>query len=89
MPMVLVGQEHWLRRYPAWPLLQSLAAGRQMENRIFLVDTVEEALAVLDRVAGQRSLRHCALPSWRTGRSGRPRPGRPGAPISGYISCTG
>ncbi|HEX9227100.1 MAG TPA: Rossmann fold nucleotide-binding protein [Arthrobacter sp.] len=48
-PMVLVGQEHWLRRYPAWPLLQSLAAGRQMENRIFLVDTVEEALAVLDR----------------------------------------
>lgn len=49
MPMVLVGQEHWLRRYPAWPLLQSLAAGRRMENRIFLVDTVEEALAVLDR----------------------------------------
>lgn len=48
-PMVLVGQEHWLRRYPAWPLLQSLAAGRQMESRIFLVDTVEEALAVLDR----------------------------------------
>lgn len=47
-PMVLVGQEHWLRRYPAWPLLQSLAAGRRMENRIFLVDTVEEALAVLD-----------------------------------------
>ena len=49
MPMVLVGQEHWLRRYPAWPLLQSLAAGRRMEGRIFLVDTVEEALAVLDR----------------------------------------
>ena len=48
-PMVLVGKEHWLRRYPAWPLLQSLAAGRQMESRIFLVDTVEEALAVLDR----------------------------------------
>lgn len=48
-PMVLVGKEHWLRRYPAWALLQSLAAGRRMENRIFLVDTVEEALAVLDR----------------------------------------
>jgi predicted Rossmann-fold nucleotide-binding protein len=47
-PMVLVGQEHWLRRFPAWPLLQSLAAGRRMENRVFLVDTVEEALAVLD-----------------------------------------
>ena len=49
MPMVLVGQEHWLRRYPAWPLLQSLASGRRMESSIFLVDTVEEALAVLDR----------------------------------------
>ncbi|AOT03571.1 LOG family protein [Arthrobacter sp. U41] len=48
MPMVLVGQEHWLRRYPAWPLLQSLASGRRMESSIFLVDTVEEALAVLD-----------------------------------------
>lgn len=48
-PMVLVGEEHWLRRFPAWPLLQSLAAGRRMEGRIFLVDTVEEALAVLDR----------------------------------------
>jgi predicted Rossmann-fold nucleotide-binding protein len=47
-PMVLVGQEHWLRRCPAWPLLQSLAAGRRMEDRIFLVDTVEEALAALD-----------------------------------------
>jgi predicted Rossmann-fold nucleotide-binding protein len=47
-PMVLVGEEHWLRRYPAWPLLQSLASGRTMENRIFLVDTVEEALTVLD-----------------------------------------
>ena len=46
-PMVLVGREHWLRRYPAWPLLQSLALGRPMEDRIFLVDTVEEALAVL------------------------------------------
>lgn len=47
-PMVLVGEEHWLRRYPAWPLLQGLASGRTMENRIFLVDTVEEALTVLD-----------------------------------------
>jgi predicted Rossmann-fold nucleotide-binding protein len=48
-PMVLVGEEHWLRRFPAWPLLQSLAAGRRMESRIFLVNTVEEALAVLER----------------------------------------
>jgi hypothetical protein len=45
--MVLVGREHWERRYPAWPMLQSLAAGRVMGQRIFLVDGVEEALAVL------------------------------------------
>ena len=46
-PMVLVGREHWEQRFPAWPMLQSLAAGRAMEQRIFLVDSVEEALAVL------------------------------------------
>jgi hypothetical protein len=33
--------------FPAWPMLQSLAAGKPMEDRIFLVDTVEEALAVV------------------------------------------
>ncbi|MFJ6455833.1 LOG family protein [Paenarthrobacter sp. NPDC091669] len=49
-PMVLVGCEHWERTLPAWPMLQSLAAGKPMEEKIFLVDTVEEALAV---VAGQ------------------------------------
>ena len=48
-PMVLVGSEHWKRRYPAWPLLQSLAAGKPMADRIFLVETVEEAL---DAVSG-------------------------------------
>jgi len=47
-PMVLVGTDHWLRRFPAWPLLQSLAAGRRMESRVFLVDSVEDALRVLD-----------------------------------------
>ena len=46
-PMVLVGREHWEERFPAWPMLQSLAAGRAMEQRIFLVDSVDEALAVL------------------------------------------
>jgi predicted Rossmann-fold nucleotide-binding protein len=46
-PMVLVGREHWEQKFPAWPMLQSLAAGRAMEERIFLVDTVDEALAVL------------------------------------------
>ena len=46
-PMVLVGREHWERTFPAWPMLQSLAKGKPMEDRIFLVDTVSEALAVL------------------------------------------
>ncbi|MBT2596080.1 LOG family protein [Arthrobacter sp. ISL-72] len=46
-PMVLVGVEHWQHRYPAWPLLWSLAAGRAMADRIFLVDSVQEALEVI------------------------------------------
>ncbi len=46
-PMVLVGHGHWQETYPAWPMLQALAAGKPMAGRIHLVDTVEEALAVL------------------------------------------
>ncbi|BAS07540.1 hypothetical protein AHiyo4_09620 [Arthrobacter sp. Hiyo4] len=46
-PMVLVGRQHWEHEYPAWPMLRRLAAGRAMEDRIFLVDSVDEALAVL------------------------------------------
>ncbi|MFF1830208.1 LOG family protein [Paenarthrobacter sp. NPDC058040] len=46
-PMVLVGHEHWERTFPAWPMLQSLAAGKPMAERIFLVDTVEEAMDVV------------------------------------------
>jgi predicted Rossmann-fold nucleotide-binding protein len=46
-PMVLVGSRYWQQDYPAWPMLQRLAAGRPMADRIFLVDTVEQALAVL------------------------------------------
>ncbi|MBT2533086.1 LOG family protein [Arthrobacter sp. ISL-48] len=48
-PMVLVGRRHWQEEYPAWPLLRRLAAGRPMEDRIFLVDSVDEALAVVSR----------------------------------------
>ncbi|MGP9782914.1 LOG family protein [Glutamicibacter sp. AOP12-B1-11] len=43
-PIVLVGREHWTRKLPVWPLLQALAAGRAMESRIALVDTVQEAV---------------------------------------------
>ncbi|UVJ40469.1 LOG family protein [Arthrobacter sp. CJ23] len=46
-PMVLVGRDHWVNKHPAWPMLQSLAEGKLMAERIFLVDSVEEALAVV------------------------------------------
>jgi predicted Rossmann-fold nucleotide-binding protein len=46
-PMVLVGREHWTRTLPAWPLLQALARGRAMEAHIHLVDTVDEAAALI------------------------------------------
>lgn len=46
-PMVLVGRRHWTRTVPTWPLLQALAKGRPMESRVHLVDTVDEAAALL------------------------------------------
>ena len=46
-PMVLVGREHWTETLPAWPLLQGLARGRAMEPHVHLVDTVEEAAALV------------------------------------------
>lgn len=46
-PMVLVGIKHWTTTLPAWPLLQSLASNRAMAHHIHLVDTIEEAAAVL------------------------------------------
>lgn len=46
-PMVLVGREHWTREVPAWPLLQGLARGRAMEQRLHLVDTPEDAVTAL------------------------------------------
>ena len=46
-PMVLVGREYWTEVLPAWSLLLSLARGRTMEEHVHLVDTVEEAAAVV------------------------------------------
>lgn len=46
-PMVLVGVEHWTRRLPAWPLLEALGRDRAMGTRLHLVDTMDEAAAVL------------------------------------------
>lgn len=46
-PMVLVGVRQWTEELPAWPLLMSLAEGRGMAGRLHLVDSVQEAVAVL------------------------------------------
>ncbi|UMG93004.1 Rossmann fold nucleotide-binding protein [Nocardioides sp. TF02-7] len=46
-PMVLVGRRYWTETLPAWPLLRALARGRPMEQHVHLVDTVEEAAALL------------------------------------------
>lgn len=48
-PMVLVGRDYWTSAVPAWPLLQALARGRAMETHIHLVDTVDDAAALIDR----------------------------------------
>jgi predicted Rossmann-fold nucleotide-binding protein len=45
--MVLVGRSYWTETLPAWPLLRSLAHGRPMEDRVHLVDTVDDAAALL------------------------------------------
>jgi predicted Rossmann-fold nucleotide-binding protein len=47
-PMVMVGRSHWTVDFPAWPLLQALARGRPMEPHVHLVDTIEEAAALVD-----------------------------------------
>ena len=46
-PMVLVGRRHWTEELPAWPLLQALARGRPMEPYVHLVDSIDEAVAVV------------------------------------------
>jgi predicted Rossmann-fold nucleotide-binding protein len=48
-PMVLVGRDHWTQVVPAWPLLETLSRGRPMEDAVHLVDTVEEAAALVSR----------------------------------------
>ena len=56
-PMVLVGAEYWTRTLPAWPLLRALARGRTMEPHVHLVDSVEEAAAVVGADGGQPASR--------------------------------
>jgi len=46
-PMILVGVRHWTEVLPVWPLLQSLGTGRPMSASIHLVDTIQEAAALV------------------------------------------
>jgi predicted Rossmann-fold nucleotide-binding protein len=54
-PMVLLGRHYWTEELPVWPLLQALAAGREMEQHVHLVDSVEEAVEVVTAAVGRRS----------------------------------
>ena len=47
-PMVLVGETYWTETVPAWPLLERLAQHRPMADAIHLVDSVDEALGLLE-----------------------------------------
>ncbi|MEV6182380.1 Rossmann fold nucleotide-binding protein [Streptomyces sp. NPDC052015] len=51
-PMVLVDRAHWTERLPTWPLLRALARERAMEDRIVLVDRIEEVPEALRRLGG-------------------------------------
>ncbi|MFH5823768.1 LOG family protein [Georgenia sp. AZ-5] len=46
-PMVLVGRRHWTETVPVWPVLQALGSGRDMGAHLHLVDSLDEAVAVL------------------------------------------
>jgi predicted Rossmann-fold nucleotide-binding protein len=84
-PMVLVGVDYWTRELPVWPLLESLAAGRDMASAVHLVDDLESVLPLLagqdgrDRsparegVAGSRYEPVLGDDRLRSGRGGRPQ----------------
>lgn len=46
-PLVLVGLEHWSETLPVWPALRALAIGRPLERALHLVETPEEAAAIV------------------------------------------
>ena len=46
-PLVLVGLEHWTETVPVWPALRALGAGRPLGEVLHLVETPEEAAALL------------------------------------------
>ncbi|QGN57806.1 LOG family protein [Nostocoides sp. HKS02] len=52
-PLVLVGQEYWTDTLPVWPAVRALGQERGLGTVLHLVDTIEEAAAILtDHRAG-------------------------------------
>ena len=47
VPLVLVGREQWTRTIPVWPALQALGAKSPLGDSLHLVDTIDEAQAIL------------------------------------------
>ncbi|HEV3168737.1 MAG TPA: hypothetical protein VGZ32_00280 [Actinocrinis sp.] len=52
--LILVGADHWTRKFPVWPLMTAMSYSRPMATTIHLVDSTDEAAAVL---TGARSAR--------------------------------
>lgn len=48
-PIVLVGRRHWTEHLPVYPLLEALGRDRPMAGSVHLVDTVDEAAALVIR----------------------------------------
>lgn len=46
-PMILIGKRYWSEDFPAWPLLRALSRGRPMEDHVHLVDSAQEAAALV------------------------------------------
>ncbi len=46
-PLILLGVEHWTQVLPAWPLVEALAAGRALADRVHLCRSIDEVLALL------------------------------------------
>ena len=47
-PMVLVGKAYWTEELPVWPLLERLAADRDLADVLHLVDDLDEVAGLLD-----------------------------------------
>jgi predicted Rossmann-fold nucleotide-binding protein len=45
--LILVGTDHWTRKFPVWPLMRALSYSRPMATTIHLVDTPDEAATLL------------------------------------------